>query len=77
MKVNTPWLRTIKKGEATEIEVRQALNLYQEIVDDLKLAYATGSLTDRQHITTARTAMTKLNVASEVLAARGVGVPFF
>ena len=74
---DTPWLRTIQKGVATDADVRKALDFYQEIVDNLKLAYATGSLTDRQHITAARIAMAKLDVASEDLAAQGIGVPFF
>jgi len=74
---DTLWLRTIRKGSMSNADVRQAIDLYHEIVCDLTAAYTTGSVTDRQHIIAARTAMTNLHEASEALAKQGLGMPFF
>ena len=73
----TPWLRDVQPGDPADPSVQQALALYQELVENLQRAYATGSVTDRQHIIAARTAMTSLQTLSEALAARGIGVPYF
>jgi hypothetical protein len=73
----TPWLRAITVGAPANADVTAALAQYGEIVTNLRAAYATGSVTDRQHITQARLAMTKLDEMAETLAAGGVGVPFF
>jgi hypothetical protein len=72
-----PWLRAITVGNPANADVAAALAQYGEIVTNLQAAYATGSVTDRQHITQARLAMTRLDEMAETLAAGGVGVPFF
>jgi hypothetical protein len=72
-----PWLRNIQLGQPDDPKVQQAIRLYGELVGNLRRAYATGSVTDRQHIITARTAMTNLQTLSETLAAQGIGIPYF
>lgn len=74
----TPWLRTIVVGSGdTDPEVAEAMKSYFELIRNLRLAYATGSVTDRMHIIAARDAMAKLQIQSDTLAAKGIGVPYF
>jgi rubrerythrin len=73
----TPWLRDLKLSDPADADVKDALQTYTAIIDNLRLAYATGSITDRQHVTAAREAMVVLQTQSEALAAKGSGVPYF
>jgi hypothetical protein len=73
----SPWLRDVKLAARSNPKVKQALKLYEKIIDSLTKAYATGSITDRPHITEARDAMNDLEGESDKLAAGGLGVPFF
>jgi Ferritin-like len=73
----TPWLRTVAVGSGDDAEVAVALKSYFDLIRNLRLAYATGSVTDRMHVTAARDAMDKLQTQSEALAAKGLGVPYF
>lgn len=74
----TPWLRTIVVGSGdTDPEVAAAMKSYFELIRNLRLAYPTGSITDRLHITAARESMALLQIQSETLAAKGIGVPYF
>jgi hypothetical protein len=73
----TPWLRDLHPGDSADTAVKKALKSYSDIIAALTLAYQTGSVTDRLHIADARAAMAKLQQQSEVLAAKGIGVPYF
>jgi hypothetical protein len=76
-KNKTPWLRDVQLVAPSNAKVKPSLKLYKSIVDNLITAYATGSVTDRQHITEAREYMAKLDKLCDRLAAKGTGVPFF
>jgi hypothetical protein len=78
---SAPWLRDLKLADPKQAEIKPAMKLYRQIVTNLQLAYATGSVTDRPHITQARIAMTRLDEACDALAKGdgihpGLGVPF-
>lgn len=73
----TPWLRDIRPGDPATPDVKEAIQNHSAIIENLRLAYATGSITDRQYVTAARVAMAGLQVQSEKLAAKGIGIPYF
>ena len=73
----TPWLRTVSVGSEDNPEVAEALKSYLDLIHNLQLAYATGSVTDRVHVTAARELMAKLQTQSEALAEKAIGVPYF
>jgi hypothetical protein len=74
-----PWLRPIRLG--SEGETRQALDLFEQIRSNLRLAYADEAqgAHDRSspHITAARDEMNRLLELGEALAAKGIGIPFW
>jgi hypothetical protein len=72
-----PYLRPLTLGDASNPDVQKALGLYRGILDNLKAAYATGSVQDRALIIRARQDMTDLNGVADQLGAKGVGIPFF
>lgn len=73
----TPWLRDIRPGDPAKPDVKKAIQYYSTIIENLRFAYATGSITDRRHVTAARVAMEHLQTQSENLAAKGIGIPYF
>jgi hypothetical protein len=55
----------------------QAVQLYKQIVDELRAAYDKGNMEDATHIATARGLMFELDRAARELASEGFGVRFF
>jgi hypothetical protein len=71
------YLRTIQPAPASLQEGRDALVIYDQILAELKAAYATGDMEDADHIAKARSLMFELTAKAEKLAAQGIGVTFF
>jgi hypothetical protein len=74
-----PYLRKIELGSRDD--AREALELLEQLLDHLRVAYgdeAQGAH-DRSspHITAARAAMNRLLEVGEALAANGIGIPFW
>lgn len=75
--VDPPYLRPVQKVPHDNKDVIPALDLYKEIIDNLRKAYNTGAVEYRAWIVDARTAMTKLSTLADQLGAKGIGVPYF
>lgn len=74
-----PYLRKLELG--SEVQAREALELYRNILKDLEGAY--GNLSTHGYaaaghgVGSARAAMTKLLTVGDGLAAKGIGIPFW
>lgn len=71
------YLRPIQPAPADLQEGQNALAIYNQILAELKAAYATGDMEDAEHIAKARSLMFELTAKAEKLAAQGFGVAFF
>jgi Ferritin-like len=72
-----PYLRNLKCADPASARAKQALDLYRELIKDLKEGYENGDLEDAKYIVNARKAMTDLNDLGEKLALEGYGIPLF
>ena len=72
-----PYLREVTLAAPGDPAVKDALALYQTIVNELTTAYSTGRVEERAAIVKAREAMTNLNTLADNLGGRGIGIPFF
>jgi hypothetical protein len=72
-----PYLRAVRLARPDDPSVKDALTLYQSIISELTVAYATGRVEERSALIHAREAMTKLDTLADDLAGRGIGIPFF
>ena len=73
----SPWLRTITLG--TPEQTAEALMLYETIRQDLRIAYGPGRYQPQiygEKIAKARQVMMELYNVAELLARRGIGIPF-
>jgi hypothetical protein len=74
-----PYLRQIRIG--SEVETKEALDLFEQILRNLRIAYSDEAqgAHDRSspHITAARNEMNRLLEVGEKLAAGGIGIPFW
>jgi len=76
-KTSTAYLVNLTPAPATDANAKQALAEYENILDQLRLAYAQGDAEDFSHIATARATMFALEDAGNALAAAKLGIPFF
>jgi hypothetical protein len=71
------YLRPVEPAPVNKADGERALNIYHQILGELKIAYASGDMEDAEHIAHARALMFELNGEAERLAADGVGIRFF
>lgn len=70
------YLRPIEPGTSSQPEVAAALQLYQNILNDLFEGYHRGDVMNMKSIADARTSMFILDEQAEALARRNIGIPF-
>jgi len=78
-KYNKPldYLRPVRPAPDNDAEGKAALQLYKQILEDLRGAYESGDMEDAASIAMARGLMFKLDDTAEKMAKRGLGVAFF
>jgi hypothetical protein len=71
------YLRKVQPAPEGRLLGDKAVQLYGQIVDELRAAYDKGNMEDATHIATARGLMFELDRAARELASEGFGVRFF
>lgn len=72
-----PYLKNITLAPSEIPDTQQALDAYQRLIADLKVAYKKGDMEDAGSIISARQEMMSLDAIAKNLASQGFGIPFF